>query len=61
MSKTDVRECIAALAPAARAFTRAREKGYVWIDPQTQMFETHESTGAWCPPPPIHPDQLRLT
>lgn len=53
------REGAAALAAAARAFRKAQNKGYVWIGEQGS-FETHESTGAWTPPPPIHPDQLRL-
>jgi hypothetical protein len=53
------REGVAALAAAARAFTRAQVKGYVWVG-QSGLFETHESTGAWAPPPPIHRDQLRL-
>jgi hypothetical protein len=60
MTKAEAREIISDLAPAARAWQRAKTKGYVWINDQTQMFETHESTLAWCPPEPIHPDQLRL-
>jgi hypothetical protein len=59
LSKTDAREAIAALAPAARAFERAKVKGYVWIGEQGSLL-THESEIAFTPPPPIHPDQLRL-
>lgn len=59
MTKAQARETIAALAPAARAFERATIKGYAWIGEQGS-FETHESDGAFTPPPPIHPDQLRL-
>lgn len=58
MTKLD-REGAAALAAAARAFRKAQNKGYVWIGEQG-AFETHESTGAWTPPPLIHPNQLRL-
>jgi hypothetical protein len=49
----------AALRASAAAFDRAKTKGYAWIGEQG-TFITHESTGAFCPPPPIHPDQLRL-
>jgi hypothetical protein len=60
VTKAAAREAISDLAPAARAFERAKKKGYVWIDPQTQMFETYELTGAWRPSEPDHPGQLRL-
>jgi hypothetical protein len=53
------REGVAALAAAARAFRKAKNKGYVWIGEQG-MFETHEMTGAFVPAPPPNPDQLRL-
>jgi hypothetical protein len=52
----------AALAAAARAFTRAQTKGYVWISDEG-TFETWEQTGLWAPAPPapsINPGQLRL-
>lgn len=60
MTKAAAREVISALAPAARAFERAKTEGHVWVDPQTQMFETHESTIAWELPEPTNPNQLRL-
>lgn len=49
----------AALAASARAFTKAQIKGHVWIGDQG-CFETYEMLDTWCPPDPIHPDQLRL-
>lgn len=50
---------LAALAASANAFDRAKVKGYVWIGEQG-TFQTHEMYGGFVPPPPIHPDQLRL-
>jgi len=60
LSSTLVRETIAALAPAARAFDRAQRKGYAWIDPDQGCFFTHESDDLFRPAPPPNPEQLRL-
>lgn len=59
MTKLD-KEGVAALAAAARAFERAKKKGYVWIDDQTQMFLTYEADDLFMPPAPPNPDQLRF-
>lgn len=59
MTDADARRVIAALAPAARAFERAKVKGYVWVGEQGTLL-THEAHGTYVLPPPIHPDQLRL-
>lgn len=60
MSKAQERKlALAALAASAAAFDRAQRKGYAWVGGQG-TFITHEATGAFMPPPPIHPDQLRL-
>jgi hypothetical protein len=48
-----------ALAAAARAFARAKRKGYVWVN-ENGFYESHENQIAWLPPEPIHPDQLRI-
>ena len=53
------RKGAAALAAAARAFERAKTKGYVWVDDQGS-FATWDYTGIWQMPDPIHEDQLRL-
>jgi hypothetical protein len=49
----------AALAASARAFTKAQNKGYVWLS-DDGVFETWEQTGMFCPAAPPNPDQLRL-
>jgi hypothetical protein len=49
-----------ALAAAARAFERAKKKGYVWISDETGMFETIEGQIAFVPPPPANPNQLQI-
>lgn len=54
------REGKLALAAAARAFERAKRAGHVWISDESGMYETIEGQLAWEPPPPIHPDQLRI-
>jgi hypothetical protein len=59
MTKREAGEIIAGLAPAARAFERAKRKGYVWIGEQG-TFETFEMFDDWEPSPPPNPDQLRL-
>jgi hypothetical protein len=59
ITATMARETIQALAPAARAFTKAQSKGHVWIG-QDGLFETIESTGMYQPADPKNPDQLRL-
>ena len=46
-----------ALAAAARAFARAKRKGYVWVNDEG-FYESHESQLAWLPPEPPNPDQL---
>jgi hypothetical protein len=59
VTTADEREGKAALAAAARAFTKAQTKGLVWIGEQG-TFETHE---AWDMPqyrPSDNPAQLRL-
>jgi hypothetical protein len=52
------RETIAALAPAARAFERAKKKGHVWVGKQGTLL-TYEHTGMWRPSEPP-PHQLTL-
>jgi hypothetical protein len=54
------RETIAALAPAARAFERAKTKGYVQICPDQGTFWSHESDDMFRPAPPKNPNQMRL-
>jgi hypothetical protein len=49
----------AALAAAARAFTKAQTKGYVWIS-DDGLYETWEQTLMFDPAPPTNPAQLRL-
>lgn len=60
MTAADYRAVIADFTPAVKAWERAKRKGYVWIDGQTQLFQTIESTGAFCPNPGPNPDQLTL-
>jgi hypothetical protein len=59
MTKTQANEVIAGLAPAARAFERAKRKGYAWVG-ETGFFETHEAQGTFMPEPPPNPNQLTL-
>ena len=59
MTRQIEKEGKAALAAAARAFTKAQKLGYVWIS-DDGTFETHEGQLGFVPPDPIHPDQLRL-
>ena len=53
------RKGTAALAAAARAFERAKGKGYVWLA-DDGSYATWEQTGIFQMPEPIHQDQLRL-
>jgi hypothetical protein len=53
------RETIAALAPAARAFERAKTKGYVQICPDQGVLVAR-SDDMFRPAPPKNPNQMRL-
>lgn len=48
-----------ALAEAAKAFERAKRKGYVWVR-EDGAWESHESRLMFIPPAPPNPDQLRF-
>lgn len=52
-------QIIAALDPAARAFKRAQDKGFVWMGEQGS-FETCEEWELAPAPKVLNPDQLRL-
>jgi hypothetical protein len=51
---------MSALGAAARAFTAAQNKGYVWLGDEG-LFETCEEWDLPPAPKVLHPDQLRLS
>lgn len=55
--KTPYAAAMEALAAAARAFERAKGKGYVWLDGETGLLFAIDAD---VPPAPTNPDQLRL-
>jgi hypothetical protein len=59
MTRALANEVIAGLAPAARAFERAKRKGYAWVG-ESGAYETHEAQLAFTPAPPPNPNQLTL-
>ena len=59
IDRTTASEVVGALAPAARAFTKAQNKGLVWVSDEG-VFQTHEMFDAPDYAAPKNPDQLRL-
>jgi hypothetical protein len=59
LTSDDRRAGMSALGAAARAFTAAQNKGYVWLGDEG-LFETCEEWDLPPAPKVLHPDQLRL-
>lgn len=59
MTTSEKRLMLAALAASARAFDKAKTKGYVWIS-DDGTYQTYEMFDGFRPSPGPNPDQLTI-